>query len=156
MRTKLILSAIAVACASSAFGCASESDARRPRSATHETATTTSVVQKKPEISPINRAKRAEAPMDLHHHGPISLTGDVPYAERYDASGWSGTSTPPEGIGGGPLSTESAENPYDENPQPNATPTPSPATDSLSPTPPTNDQKDLDTTPAAPTEPPPQ
>lgn len=59
---------------------------------------------------------------DEHNHGPVSLTGENGYLERFDPSGWSGSSTP-KAIGGGPPAeglTDMPENPYEDG---NAAPT---------------------------------
>ena len=171
MRLQLFHCALVLVTGAAAFGCGSTYEPAQPHTASYvKTADAKSA--KKTQVSPLNHAMHPNAPADPHAaHGPISLTGEVPYAERFDPSGWSGTSTPPEGVGGGPSSNENAENPYDET----ATPTPSAngangsveglaPTDSLpppgsqkpgadkdlTPTPPTNVQKDLDTTPTPP------
>lgn len=58
-----------------------------------------------------------------HQHGPISLTGSLPYLERFDPSGWSGSSTP-KGMGGGPAAL--SDNPYEEGGAPASAPTSAP------------------------------
>jgi hypothetical protein len=140
--------ALALVAGAAASGCGSTYEPAQPHTASY----VKTAAAKKAPVSPLNHAMRPNAPKDPHaSHGPISLTGEMPYAERFDPSGWSGSSTPPEGMGGGPPAAESPENPYEEAPASGLAPT-----DAL-PTP--GKAKDLDTAPTPPPsddQPPPQ
>src|SRR5205814_1335598 len=107
--------ALALVVGAAAFGCGSTYEPAQPHTASY-VKTADAKATKKSAVSPLNHAMHPNAPADPHaSHGPVSLTGQMPYAERFDPSGWSGTSTPPEGMGGGPAAaSESAENPYED------------------------------------------
>ena len=68
----------------------------------------------KPDVdSSMQRATRLEdhARPSAAPPGPVSLTGQLTYTERFDPSGWSGTSVP-KAVGGGPV--ESIDDPYSD------------------------------------------
>jgi hypothetical protein len=99
MRAHLFTLAACVALAS-AVGCARGENTAAP----YPKAPAPPQMQPSMETSELNRASRAEDHLRTKPQppqGPVSLTGLVPYGERFDPSGWSGSSTP-KGIGGGP------------------------------------------------------
>lgn len=54
-------------------------------------------------------ARAGTAPIASGDHGRgVSLTGGGEYGDRHDPSGWSGVSTKPSAVGGGPLPATSA------------------------------------------------
>lgn len=71
--------------------------------------------------------------------GGVGLTGpERPYVERRDNSGWSGRSTPPEALGGGPPASGAASGEEGDSAaprEPENAATPPPAKESLSPAP---------------------
>jgi hypothetical protein len=115
-------------CAVVAFGCGSSYEPAQTPTTSHTTTTAVKTTTASTDDSPLHHAMRPNPPPDPHaKHGPISLTGEKPYGERFDPSGWSGSSTPPEGMGGGPASTPTTggdDNPYET---PEETPVETPA-----------------------------
>ena len=102
-----------------ALGCANESNehANYANNAPMPAATQPSKVAEKRPSNETASGLRMGHLDDEHNHGPVSLTGENSYLERFDPSGWSGTSMP-KGIGGGPpaegLAPEAPENPYEQ------------------------------------------
>jgi hypothetical protein len=117
-------------CAVVAFGCGSSYEPAQQPTTSHASTTSVKTTTASTDDSPLHHAMRPNPPPDPHaKHGPISLTGEMPYGERFDPSGWSGTSTPPEGMGGGPASTGDDDNPYvTPGETPDETPDETPAT----------------------------
>ena len=131
------LSIVLVACfAVAAFGCTREEGTNPPRTASHVASSTSertvATFTPRGETKDRAAAEPRSVAVDPRAHGPVSLTGNLPYAERFDPSGWSGRSTPPEGIGGGPPSatttdTTDTDNPYEDADEPSSEPESPPA-----------------------------
>jgi hypothetical protein len=86
-----------------------------------------------------SNARSGTAPIATTDHGKgISLTGGGAYGDRHDPSGWTGVSTPPTAVGGGPKPqpSVSAEPP---KAQPPPTPTIMPPSKELDTAPPAKD-----------------
>ncbi|GAC1548463.1 MAG: hypothetical protein NVS3B10_12040 [Polyangiales bacterium] len=110
MRALLSISTLSIASfvAFASIGCATTQQESAPQTPAPAVAQAPAPVT---IASPMHRASRLEdhqrpaAPPS----GPVTLTGQLTYGERYDPSGWSGTSIP-KAVGGGPV--ESVEDPY--------------------------------------------
>lgn len=107
MRALLSISTLSIVSLVAALGCATTQQESAPQ-------TPAAVIAPAPELvvaSPMHRASRLEDHVRpaAPPAGPVSLTGQLTYGERYDSSGWSGTSIP-KAMGGGPV--ESVDDPY--------------------------------------------
>lgn len=103
-----------------AFGCASSArppaaQAQFPASpvAAEPKTATTSAGLHRPALQPVAALQHGGEELWIEDRA-VSLTGDdKPYAQRFDPSGWSGSSTPPNAIGGGPRALDD-DNPYED------------------------------------------
>ncbi|MGZ3417142.1 MAG: hypothetical protein ACXVEF_39970 [Polyangiales bacterium] len=96
---------LAITLAALASGCASSrtADTGRPEFPRYDARTGGTAT-----IKPIGIAQQSQ-PLEVAPAPPAKA-----YAETYDPSGWSGVSTPPSAIGGGPSEVENPDNPYEE------------------------------------------
>jgi hypothetical protein len=107
----LLLTSLGVVSLAAATGCASQ---RAPATARTEVARTEFPAPPRAQthatLQPIGIAKAAE------EKPYVSLQPEKTYLERIDPSGWSGASTPPNAIGGGPAAEQqdlkTDDNPY--------------------------------------------
>ena len=124
MRAHLLSLAACVAIASG-FGCA---NGETTHAASYPQAPAAPQMQPSVATSELNHATRREDHAKPQPQlGPVSITGVMPYVERFDPSGWSGSSTP-KAIGGGPA-PEATDIPAGNDPvgaQQGLAPTPSP------------------------------
>lgn len=106
MKTLLLATALGALCLSSACaGSTRTADTGRAEFPKYDARTAEA-----PSIKPIGVAQKSQAMTAAPEEQTPPMKA---YAEGFDPSGWSGPSTPPSGIGGGPNSAAMTdENPY--------------------------------------------